>query len=261
MVLTSSQITSKGIVSGAIPVGQRATTYDATVGSIILCGVEIDDQSFMLPPRGIVWVVSAEAFSLPSTVTGLATLKTQWTHQGVLALNVGVVDPGWEGPLSAAVVNFSNSDFVIKKGDPFFRILFHSHRAAGTAFKVDRPQYLKQVKDQSRAFSKTFLSMDSLTKEVADEVLRLPKWAYYLSLLGMIIAVAAVFAPIALTLWMDFRGDPVRLAVVEKKLEELEAKDATISVQPSQKFDFKRCVVQSKGNGLQAVCDVTPVAK
>lgn len=253
MVLTASDISSKDIVSDAVPVGQRATTYDATVGSIILCGVEVEEPSFTLSPRGIVWVVSAEGFALPSTVTGLATLKTQWTHQGVLALNVGVIDPGWEGPLAAAVVNFSNSDFVIKKGDPFFRILFYGHGATAGSARIEKDQYIKQIKNQSRAFSKTFLSMDSLTKEVADEVLRLPKWAYYISLLGIIIAFAAIFAPIALSVWMDFRDYPVRISVLERELEEIAN---TKKVTAPMNLDFKQCKVAPHENGLQAICEV-----
>ena len=140
MVLTGDDIKELGIVSGSSAVGCRDTTYDATVGVIISEGSVFDGNTFVLPPRGIVWVVSAETFAIPEDVTGLATLKTQWTHAGVLALNVGVVDPGWNGPLSTALVNFSNSNFSITKGSPFFRLIFYPHEATGAevnTFEMD----------------------------------------------------------------------------------------------------------------------------
>lgn len=260
MVLTANEITSKGIVFGAMQIGQRSTTYDATVGAIIHCGVEIDENSFALPPRGIVWVVSAEDFALPQDVTGLATLKTQWTHQGVLALNVGVVDPGWHGPLAAAVVNFSNSVFVIKKGDPFFRILFHEHRAVGQKVDVPRSQYLAQVKNQSRAFSSTFLNMSSLVKEVSDEVLGLPRIAQNIAKVGIVIALVAIFVPISLAMWIDFRKDPVRLAVVERKLADMEESAKTITVETPARLDFKKCKIARTESKWQATCDVVASA-
>ena len=37
----------------------------------------------------MVWVLSKEEFALPKDVTGLATLRTTFTKQGILALNVG----------------------------------------------------------------------------------------------------------------------------------------------------------------------------
>lgn len=89
MVLTATELAGKGIVHNGVGVGERPTTYDATVGSIIRCGVEISENRFVLKPRHIIWVVSAETFDMGDSTTGLATLKTQWTHQGVLALNVG----------------------------------------------------------------------------------------------------------------------------------------------------------------------------
>jgi deoxycytidine triphosphate deaminase len=94
MILVRDEIEAKNIVHSAQVNGPRSTTYDATVGEIIIEGKSIQESSFTLLPRGIAWVISTEEFRLPSDVTGLATLKTTWTHNGVLALNLGIVDPG-----------------------------------------------------------------------------------------------------------------------------------------------------------------------
>lgn len=209
MVLTEAQIKAKNIVDRAVGIGWRATTYDATVGCIIQEGQEIAGSSFKLPPRGIVWVVSAETFEMPSDVTGLATLKTQWTHQGVLALNVGVIDPGWNGPLSATLVNLGNSPFTIRQGEPFFRILFHDHAIATVSPTIkSMDEYKNDTLLRSRLFSPTFLNMQNLTNEVADEVLRIPRWGFILTLVATVIAVLAIFLPIAISVWTDYYLGP-----------------------------------------------------
>jgi deoxycytidine triphosphate deaminase len=61
---------------------------------------------YFLEPREMVWVLSKEEFRMPANVTGLATLRTTFTKQGILALNVGIIDPLFEGPISTALITF-----------------------------------------------------------------------------------------------------------------------------------------------------------
>ena len=61
-----------------------------------------------MPPQGIVQVVSSERVKVPSTITGLATVKTSLCNEGLLALNIGIIDPGYEGAISSFLLNFSS---------------------------------------------------------------------------------------------------------------------------------------------------------
>lgn len=224
MMYTGVEIADEEIVSGARSEGIRPTTYDATVGCIIHEGKEIKQKDYVLPPRGIVWVISAETFSLPATVTGLATLRTTWTHEGVLALNVGIVDPLWNGPLAAALVNFSNSNFMIEKGDTFLRLMFHGHEKVSAKPVVrDMMGYKKEILSKSRNFSSTFLNMESLIPEVSEKVFSMPKWAYYLTLVGLIIGAAAIFTPITLSVLTDYRLEAQRMIALENRISMLES--------------------------------------
>ncbi|MFT0861250.1 dCTP deaminase domain-containing protein [Ancylobacter sp. G4_0304] len=231
MVLTSAEIAQKEIVGNSVANGQRATTYDATVGCIIKDGCEISGNSHTLAPRGIVWVVSAETFKLPADVTGLATLRTTWTHDGILALNVGIVDPGWDGPLAAALVNFSNTNFVIKKGDNFLRLLFHGHdQCYPKIIKKTPDDYKKDIINKSRMFSDSFLSMDRLVSEVTEKVFSVPKFVIYLTLTGLALAAASIFAPMAYSVWSDNRNIAAdlrsRVESVEKEIDDLRAQSS-----------------------------------
>ena len=98
MILTKAQIGAEDIVKSTTKRGQRNTTYDATIGKIITKNGEWKKDSYNLPPRGIAWLISEETFSIPKNRTGLATLRTTWTHKGILTLTLGIIDPGWNGP-------------------------------------------------------------------------------------------------------------------------------------------------------------------
>lgn len=73
------------------------------------------------------WILSKEKFKMPKNVTGLATLRTTFTKQGILALNVGIIDPFFEGPISTALINFSDRPRRIDVDDKFFRVVFFEH--------------------------------------------------------------------------------------------------------------------------------------
>lgn len=219
MMLTESDISKETIVIDPRSQGQRPSTYDATVGAIIQQGREIKGKCFQLPPRGIVWVVSNEIFSLPDSATGLATLRTTWTHDGVLALNVGVVDPLWQGPLAAAIVNFGNTPFEVRRGDPFLRIMFHRHaKVQCVPVAKSKETYKKEILAKSKIYSSTFLNMDSLVPEVAQKVLSMPKWVSFLTILGLVLAVLAIFAPISWSVFSDYRSGQERIARLESEV-------------------------------------------
>lgn len=222
MLLTQAQIRSLSIVSGDVPQGWRPTSYDATVGDIILGGEVVTKDCHVLPPRGVAWVVSAETFKLPDRVTGVATLRTTWTHRGVLALNVGIVDPNWSGSLATALVNLSNTPFTITKGDQFFRVVFHPHRPTGALpTGVPRTTYLSTIAEKSQLFARTFLDTDSLTSEIADKVLGFPRWALRLGVAAFVLSILAIFAPIAFSVWTEYRQLPARYDQLSKRVDDI----------------------------------------
>ncbi|MDO9014730.1 MAG: hypothetical protein Q7U84_08150 [Polynucleobacter sp.] len=220
-MLEKQEIESLNLVQDIQANGQRASTYDATVGNIVVRGKIINEEAFTLEPRHIAWVISKESFNLPNNITGLATLRTGWTHRGVLALNVGIVDPGWHGPLGTIIVNFSNVDFDINKGEPFLRLLFHKHADTDACeVKKSQPDYIKDIRVRSNLFSDTFLDMGSLADDVAKKIFALPKLVVVLTFIGLIIAVMALFVPIAWDVWSKYEKNNAQLTAELDVLKE-----------------------------------------
>lgn len=221
MVLTKDEIEQLGLVEGAVA-NPRDTTYDATVGSIIVRGMEIEGESFSLPPRGVVWLVSNERFILPGHVTGLATLRTTWTHDGLLALNVGIVDPGWEGPLAAVVVNFGSTTVRIKKNQSFLRLIFHTHNSVKCTRKIkDREEYKKEIILRSRSFAESFLDLHSLSRDVEKNIWASINWTLYVSVFAVVIALIAIFVPISYSVYTDYYTGPLKIDMLQRQIDDL----------------------------------------
>lgn len=223
MILSYQEIIDREIVTGERASGQRKlTTYDATVGHIFCEGEELDVESYVLKPRGIVWVSSNEKFSIPDDITAIATLRTTWTHNGILALNVGIVDPGWQGPLATAVVNFSKNSFTITKGSPFFRLIFMEHGPTNAPIvSKNHTVYTGEITARTNQFSNTFLSFDTLVPDVSREILKLPTWAFWTGIAALIIAIIAIFAPLAVSVHTESSSRKGELLFLEKRLQKL----------------------------------------
>ena len=78
-----------------------------------------------IEPQGIVAVVSKETIKLPKNICAYASVKTSLCRDGILAINIGIIDPGWEGPISSVLLNFGKEKTPIKNGDLFLRLTFH----------------------------------------------------------------------------------------------------------------------------------------
>jgi dUTPase len=180
----------------------RASTYDLSVGEIIPAGSVSGGPEYRLPSGGTVRVVSKELLKLPDDITGHALLKNELCRKGVLAINIGVIDPGFEGPLSSILINFGREDFVVKQGAPFMRISFHrcpiSPKAAKSE-KYNREKYISNVRDEVAAYmAPTFLNMEATAGRAAERAFvsfkeGLVVWA---TLVAVLLALLAIFAPL-----------------------------------------------------------------
>lgn len=182
-MIVGQGILDAGLVTGGSRANLKHSTFDLTVGEIVPIGkdrvkVRQEDPSkfktYHLEPREMVWILSKEEFDLPSDVTGLATLRTTFTKDGILALNVGVIDPFFRGPISTALINFSDRPRRIDVGDKFFRVLFFKHDDV-TAFhdrseEIERNSYIKTLEKVSYSdFSNSFLNIPAFDDKFYQE--------------------------------------------------------------------------------------------
>ena len=148
---------------------RQGSGFDLTIGRIYNSKGQNVAGPFTLKPSHMVQVASAQVFDLPDDITGHVTYKTTLTSKGIWALTVGIVDPGWDGPISTTLLNFSRIDHVISEGDPFLRVSFFEHAHVPSEGLRKAPlleEYLKNVQRAAASvFPETFLDNMELARQ------------------------------------------------------------------------------------------------
>jgi deoxycytidine triphosphate deaminase len=173
-LLSGTALDPKRFFQVGIPNAQ-GSSFDLTIGRIYGHDGKEVDGPFVLQPGNMVQVVSAEVFSLDADVTGHVTYKTTLTRIGVWALTVGIVDPGWKGPIATSLLNFSQNPYTIQPGDAFLRVSFFEHPAVPADKLRNTPELRNYHKDVQRlassTFPPTFLNSDEIAKSAGNAVL------------------------------------------------------------------------------------------
>lgn len=172
MLLSDDQIKARNLVHNSVPRNFRATSYDLTIGEIL--GVDsLEKKQLTLPPSGVAEVISRERITLPYDITGLAMVKTDLCNRGILALNIGIVGPGYDGYLSTTLLNFSKTDFLLTKDEVFLRLIFHECYESSRKDwpkRVEYDEYVAAKKKNLVSFSEKFLNLDVLIKEISQPI-------------------------------------------------------------------------------------------
>ncbi|MDP9837691.1 deoxycytidine triphosphate deaminase [Neorhizobium huautlense] len=208
MMLTDREIREARLVSFDNDGRYSATSYDLSVDTIIdSTGITYRGEGYSVKPQEIVWVISRERIELPANITAHAVIKTSLCNSGLLALNIGIVDPGWQGPLATAIINFSSSTYYLKPKESFLRLSFFRHETPSKhkAYIIDANNYLEDKKKAAiETFGSTFLDIDGLAKKVSSNLIGGAKekiffWsaaaAILLGFLSVFIAVSTYLMP------------------------------------------------------------------
>lgn len=180
-LLNYEEIKARKIFSSPTPdkIDFNDVSVNLRAGNIITIGQE-DVTSFKIPKRGMVVVVSEEVFDMPDDVVGYTTVKNALSRRGIMAVNIGLVDNGFKGPISSILINFGRNDFPIEKGQTFLRMTFHKFDRPENPAKPDskltdysdRSFYLKTLNENIRGYlHPTFLALNDIKEEVSAEVM------------------------------------------------------------------------------------------
>lgn len=106
----------------------QACSYDMRIGTVFHKGKRLRwrdaDQVITIQPGDIICILTHEELHLPSDISATAYAMNHWSSQGLLVLNPGHVDPGFQGPLSVRLVNIRSTPKNISFGEPIFTVIF-----------------------------------------------------------------------------------------------------------------------------------------
>ena len=81
-------------------------------------------EKYSLEPGKTVMVDTSETLHMPSDLAGIGLPQSRMAVKGILMTNPGHIDPGYTGQLSFTLINMSNENYILHKGDSIFTILF-----------------------------------------------------------------------------------------------------------------------------------------
>jgi deoxycytidine triphosphate deaminase len=178
----------------------RPASYDLRVGKVIIEGKEFEG-SVNIRPQQMFIIVSQESVEMPVDHVAYAMPKTSLCNEGILALNTGIVDPGYRGKLSTTAINFERNTYVLHTGTPFLRLVLHPLETPSGAktSQETRPviegEYLKRRKEDSVRYPKTFLDLpgqaERFVRTVQDQLVDRQRNVVLAGIAGIAIILAA----------------------------------------------------------------------
>ena len=246
MPIVAEQMAAKGLIENGIQSGFRAASYDLHVGTILEApkedkrfrgntveAISVSAKGFSLPPQGMVMVISRERVKLPKDIVGYALTKNGLSNQGILAINIGIIDPGYEGPISSTLINFGKRPFRVIPETSFLRLTFHE---IDKSSKVERP-YITQIRRTSKRRGRMssgprFLNLGDLAQEAGQEAFgSFKKWLLLsLPVAALALALITLCIPLWAQIWTSWnmylgagpRAYENRLEAIESKIGDIE---------------------------------------
>jgi len=186
-------------------------SYDFRVGTIFRDGQVINSthakarDQFLIQPGEIVSILTLEELKLPADIAGSAFAMNDQSSNGLLVLNPGHVDPGYDGPLTVKALNIRRVPMAISREMNIFTVVFERLSDAAD------PPYgkTKQRADRERDFNardveiapKSLSELIVLSKDAPfpnrQEVREMiaNHWMSYLSIgLSVVAAIASIIA-------------------------------------------------------------------
>lgn len=234
MLRLASHISSSKLVIPIEPGRLKPNSYSVSVGCFIdSSGTVSHDHNYKLHPQSIVWVISKETISLPPNTTAIAHIRTSWCSVGVLALNTGIIDPGWNGPISTPLINFGKTTQLIRYGDEFLRVTFHEHDMPphGTKFPEAQPHSIYVPSKQTLAslhFGTEFLDARRVLKSATRRIF----WRMVLGGSAVATVGALIFA--IATLVVSYGESKIESVATQRSLSAIEERLGALENNPRE---------------------------
>lgn len=168
----------------------KVSSIDITIGEVLYKdkdGNITPGKHTIIRPQESLVIISNEIIHVPSDYVAYVFLKNNLSQQGLLALNTGIIDADYVGPISTVIINFSNVNADIPSGitkheKDFFRVVFHKIDSTTTTSltpltlpavnftEQDYNDYKNKKINSLKNLPKTFLEPSFLKQKIQDEL-------------------------------------------------------------------------------------------
>ena len=167
------RIAKNELIPGGDPNSATHCSYEFTAALMLRGGSHQEERiesGVVIEPAQLVWIRAREEISLPANMVGLWIQTQTLAREGLLLLNISLIEPGYRGPLSAVLVNFGKKPVPISPRTKIAKVIFLPLDGAATKLVegYDSEQYNDDLKRMAVTAPNTFLQLQSFEQKAKD---------------------------------------------------------------------------------------------
>lgn len=127
---------------------------------------------FEIGPSETKIVKTLEYIKMPDDLCATYSPLYRLSSKGVMLLNASIVEPGYEGPLSCFLVNFSSERVTLYPEDDIAKMIFHKLDKVPSNLKrkkITEKNYEYDLAMAAKKYHQTFLDVTSISEKAADQ--------------------------------------------------------------------------------------------
>lgn len=194
-----------------------------------------------LGPAETLVVITREEVNMPPNVCGTYAPLFRLAKQGVMLLNASIVEPGYKGPLSCFLANFSAQRVTLRQDTPIAKILFHTMTGPPKHLYpevIERHEYEQDLAEDAKRYHRSFMDVSSIAEHAAEKARgELKRWVMTGGILIGLLLTWATLEPI-LSKWMwektGFTSSTQRVEDITL-LKDIQNEQAALKLQLEQK--------------------------
>jgi deoxycytidine triphosphate deaminase len=130
-------------------------------------------KCFVIKPSETMILVTKEKLNMPRDLCATYGQLNRLANAGLMILNTSIVEPGYSGPLSCVLVNFSSQKHALSPGDSIAKLNFHTLSSIpDTLFtqNFDHDAYEQVVSKYAINLPKSLLDISGVEERVTKRV-------------------------------------------------------------------------------------------
>ncbi|PIQ25553.1 hypothetical protein COW36_21150 [bacterium (Candidatus Blackallbacteria) CG17_big_fil_post_rev_8_21_14_2_50_48_46] len=150
-------------------------------------------------------VKTLEYIKMPDNICATYSPLYRLSSKGVMLLNASIVEPGYEGPLSCFLVNFSSERVTFFPEDDIAKMIFHKLDNTPVNLKrkiISETNYERDLAMAAKKYHQTFLDVTSISEKAAENAEKKLKTFALSTSVTLILIVAFATAEPLLSKWL-----------------------------------------------------------
>jgi deoxycytidine triphosphate deaminase len=171
-------ISSRNMILGAVDERIAACSYEFRPGIVVSTGRDVEERCVLnwtgqtgptdihsVKPGELVWVRTLEKVVMPDDICAFWWQTNRLSRQGLMLVNMSMIEPGYQGPLACLFVNFGNRPVTIDPDSVVAKLAFNRLGEATQKplqFHPDDTSYDRSIVRAAMGTPVTFLDVGNI---------------------------------------------------------------------------------------------------